>query len=129
MASILKVDTLTGNTTAKTVTVTVGASATQSLEQGLAKAWLFASNAAVLNDSLNVSSGPDHGSGDYSYALTNAFSDANYANTWTNRGTTAQIATRNSGRDAAGTLAIEAFNSSGTNTNNQHSGMAYGDLA
>ena len=31
--SELKVDTLTGKTTAKTVTVTVGASATQSLER------------------------------------------------------------------------------------------------
>ena len=32
--SEIKVDTLTGKTTAKTVTVTVGATATQSLEQG-----------------------------------------------------------------------------------------------
>ena len=39
MASILKVDELQGIATAKTVTVTVGASVTQSLEQGLAKSW------------------------------------------------------------------------------------------
>ena len=108
---------------------TAGSIATNYVVEGSAKAWVFATNAAVLNDSLNVSSGTDHGSGDYSYALTNAFSDENYANTWTNRGTTAQIATRNSGRDAAGTLAMEAFNSSGTNTNNQNSGIAHGDLA
>ena len=37
--SEIKVDTLTGKTTANDITVTVGASATQSLEQGLAKAW------------------------------------------------------------------------------------------
>ena len=120
MPSVLNVDTLTDAAGTGPVALT---------KQSAAKAWVFATNAAVLNDSLNVSSGTDHGSGDYSYALTNAFSDANYANTWTNRSTTAQIATRNSGRDAAGTLAIEAFNSSGTNANNQHSGMAHGDLA
>jgi hypothetical protein len=108
---------------------TAGSLDTKFVVNGSAKAWVFATNAAVLNDSLNVSSGTDHGSGDYSYALTNAFSDENYANAWTNRGTTAQIATRNSGRDAAGTLAMEAFNSSGTNTNNQNSGIAHGDLA
>ena len=122
MASELRVTTIANNAGTESVNTTY-------VVNGSAKAWVFATNAAVLNDSLNVSSGTDHGSGDYSYALTNAFSDANYANTWTNRGSTAQIATRNSGRDAAGTLAIEAFNSSGTNTNNQHSGIAHGDLA
>ena len=38
MSEIL-VNKLTGVGTAKTVTVTVGATATQSLEQGLAKVW------------------------------------------------------------------------------------------
>ena len=37
--SEIKTDKLTGVSTAKTVTVTVGATATQSLEQGLGKAW------------------------------------------------------------------------------------------
>jgi hypothetical protein len=117
----IKADTLEHSTS--------GSVDTKYVVEGSAKAWVFATNAAVLNDSLNVSSGTDHGSGDYSYALTNAFSDINYANTWTNRSSSAQIATRNSGRDATGTLAMEAFNSSGTNTNNQNSGIAHGDLA
>ena len=37
MASILKVDDLRGNTTANDITVTVGASVTQSLKNGIAK--------------------------------------------------------------------------------------------
>ena len=37
--SEIKVDTLTGKTTANDITVTIGASATMSLEQGLAKVW------------------------------------------------------------------------------------------
>lgn len=57
--SEIKVDTLTGKTTAKTVTVTVGASATQSLEQGLAKAWFSLDGDAgtpVFFDSFNCAS-------------------------------------------------------------------------
>ena len=38
--SEIKVDTLTGKTTANDITVTVGATATMSLEQGLTKAWV-----------------------------------------------------------------------------------------
>ena len=38
--SEIKVDTLTGKTTANDITVTVGASVTQSLEQGLIKGFV-----------------------------------------------------------------------------------------
>ena len=67
--SELKVDTLTGKTTAKTVTVTVGASATQSLEKGLAKAYVLydmvgsAISANGTGNSLNISSMTDAGGG------------------------------------------------------------------
>ena len=61
------VDKLTGKSTAKTVTVTVGATATQSLEQGVAKAWHMSKDAGTLaiDDSLNISSVDDDGTGDY----------------------------------------------------------------
>ena len=61
--SEIKVDTLTGKTTAKTVTVTVGATATQSLEQGLAKAWVYFDtndSPPVRDGSFNVSSLTDN---------------------------------------------------------------------
>ena len=54
--STITVDALKGKTTAKTVTVTVGASATQSLEQGLAKVYSNydqSSGDGTLNKSLN----------------------------------------------------------------------------
>tara|TARA_R100001509_G_scaffold162415_1_gene133972 strand:+ start:113 stop:523 length:411 start_codon:yes stop_codon:yes gene_type:complete len=82
MASILKVDELQGKTTAGDITVTSeGGAATQSLQQGLAKAWcIFNGQLAtpVLNDSLNCSSLTDSGTGVYNPQLTNAMSSANF---------------------------------------------------
>ena len=77
MASILKVDTLTGNTTAKTVTVTVGATATQSLEQGLTKAFINNDGDTTIADSLNISSMTDDADGAQTYLWTNNFAVAN----------------------------------------------------
>jgi len=69
--SEIKVDTLTGKTTANDITVTVGASATQSLEQGLAKAFCTTDGDTTVTDSLNISSATDDGSGDNSFVVTN----------------------------------------------------------
>ena len=77
MASILKVDNLTGNTTAKTVTVTVGATATQSLEQGLTKAFINNDGDTTIADSLNISSMTDDADGAQTYLWTNNFAVAN----------------------------------------------------
>jgi len=79
--SEIKVDTLTGKTTANDITVTVGASATQSLEQGLAKVWgnLNGSGTIALRDSFNVASVTDNGTGQYDFNYTNNMNDANYA--------------------------------------------------
>ena len=69
-------DKLTGRGTAKTVTVTVGATITQSLEQGLAKAWVASEGEATpsLRTSLNHSSVTDNGVGDQTFTYTNNFS-------------------------------------------------------
>ena len=77
MASILKVDTLTGNTTAKTVTTTVGATATQSLEQGLTKAFINNDGDTTIADSLNISSMTDDADGAQTYLWTSNFAVAN----------------------------------------------------
>ena len=78
--SEIKVDTLTGKTTANDITVTVGATATMSLEQGLAKCWLnYAGSGTTFNDSNGVSSATDNGVGDYTYSFTSNMSNANYA--------------------------------------------------
>ena len=77
--SEIKVDTLTGKTTANDITVTVGATATMSLEQGLAKSWVLGSSAAALTDSFNTSSGTDNGTGNYTYTFTSAMSSENFS--------------------------------------------------
>ena len=66
MASVLKVNTLTGVTTAGSIAVTgEGNSTTTSLQQGLVKFWVYGNTAASLQDSFNIASGTDNGTGDY----------------------------------------------------------------
>ena len=92
--STLVVDTLTGKSTATTITIgstpVVSASANSltirgegsaqtSVQQGLVKAWVLGSDAAALTGSFNISSGTDQGTGDYQYAITSDMADANYA--------------------------------------------------
>ena len=78
MASQLKVDTITGVTTAGSIAVTgEGNSTTTNLQQGLAKVWAYrdATTAATILDSFNVSSAVDEGVGDTDYNITNAMSN------------------------------------------------------
>ncbi len=78
--SEIKVDTLTGKTTSKTVTVTVGATATQSLEQGLGKAWVnYSQTDDTVRDSLNISTVTDDSTGIHTYVFSNNMSNANWA--------------------------------------------------
>ena len=91
--SEIKVDTLKGKTTAKTVTVTVGDTVTQSLEKGLSKCWVnfdgtVDSDPATLAgvaESLNVSSLFDVSQGRYYANLVNNFTNADFARTVSSR--------------------------------------------
>jgi hypothetical protein len=129
MSSIL-VDNLTGKTTAGNVTVTSeGGAATLHMQQGLAKAWVHASGAAVQDDTFNVSGSTDHGTGDYSHTITNPFNNLFYCQHSTAEGTSAdRNATRNSDRDATSTLATETAEA-GTKQDTVHMLSALGDLA
>jgi len=74
-------DKLTGKTSAGSVTVTSeGGSATQSLQQGLLKAWINLDGTGTIAtlDSLNIASVTDDGSGAYINAFTNSFNNVNY---------------------------------------------------
>ena len=129
MASELKVDKFIGVTTAGSIDVTgEGNSTTTNLQQGLAKAWFQASSDTTLSDSFNISSGTDNGTGDYSYALSNAFVNDDYADNYTVYTTASRFAIKNDGRDGTGVLATEVFNSS-SNADHAHLGSAHGDLA
>ena len=83
MASQLKVDTITGVTTAGSIAVTgEGNSTTTNLQQGLSKCWINFDGSAgsiAAADSFNSSGLTDNGSGDYTIAFTNDFGNANYA--------------------------------------------------
>ena len=79
MASILKVDELRGIASAGDITVTSeGGAATQSLQQGLAKALSRSDNSATLSDSFNIASTVDVATGQWRFNKTNLMSSANY---------------------------------------------------
>jgi len=79
MTGIIKVNELQGRTTANDITVTVGASATQSLKNGIAKTWFRYDQRTgpTIDASLNVSTIADDATGKYSVNLTNAISAEN----------------------------------------------------
>ena len=78
--STLLLNTLTGKTSAGSIVVTgEGGSTTTNLQQGVAKAWVDATNAAVLTDSFNLTNGTDNGTGDYTYTITNDMASVNYS--------------------------------------------------
>tara|TARA_A100001015_G_scaffold321082_1_gene450021 strand:- start:2113 stop:2502 length:390 start_codon:yes stop_codon:yes gene_type:complete len=81
MASQLKVDTITGVSTAGSIAVTgEGNSTTTNLQQGLVKAWAAVDGTAnSLLDSFNTGSVTDNGTGSHTINYTNVMSNANYA--------------------------------------------------
>jgi hypothetical protein len=82
MASTLKINTLTGVTTAGSIAVTgEGNSTTTNLQQGLAKTWanIDGTGTAAIDDSLNTSGFTDNGTGDYSVEIANDFSTSNHS--------------------------------------------------
>ena len=81
MASLLKVDSLTGVTTAGSIAVTgEGNSTTTNLQQGLAKLWITtAADGASINNSFNVSSLGDDSAGTQTININNDMSNSNYA--------------------------------------------------
>ena len=84
MASTLKINTLTGVTTAGSIAVTAeGNSTTTNLQQGLAKLWVNFNQGTSAQDSQNLSSLTDNDTGDYTVNFTNAMSNASYSYTST----------------------------------------------
>ena len=84
MASELKVNTLTGVSTAGSIAVTgEGNSTTTNLQQGLIKYWVNYNHLGdAVRDSFNSASKTDHATGDFSIGMTNAMSSSNYSTTF-----------------------------------------------
>ena len=88
MASTLKINTLTGVSTAGSIAVTgEGNSTTTNLQQGLCKSWVNLDGGSVdsgtdldgVRDSFNVASVVDNGTGDYTVNFSNAMSSTSYS--------------------------------------------------
>ena len=78
MSTIL-VNTLTGTSTAGSISVTgEGNSTTTNLQQGLAKAWVTHTHADSVDDSLNVSTIGDSGTGLYICNFTSNMNSTKY---------------------------------------------------
>ena len=135
MASVLKVDTITGVSTAGSIAITgEGNSTTTNLQQGLAKSWLNhegSGSGTTIRDSLNTASATDNGTGDYTYTFTNAFSNNDYSFTYCGshdkHETTYQMASSDL---ATGSHQIQLKNAAGTVTDRDFiCGTFHGDLA
>ena len=128
MASQLKVDTLTGVTTAGSISVTgEGNSTTTNLQQSLVKVWAkFNGSSFGELDSFNVSSFTDSGSGNYTVNINNDFSNANHASVESS----GAYHTSNDSANAAGTLNIGTYNQSHSNSDESRVAVhSCGDLA
>ena len=79
MASTLKLNTLTGASTAGSIAVTgEGNSTTTNLQQGLVKTWVSGGGGSLaIDDSFNVTSVTDSSLGQPTIAITNDFASAN----------------------------------------------------
>ena len=134
MASTLKINTLTGVTTAGSIAVTgEGNSTTTNLQQGLCKAFILFDGTGTPSsrDSFNVTSISDGGTGLYTLNLTNAFNDGNHADVGSNAN--GIVITHNDGsvtQAGASTSFVNSKNTAGSNFDSEFiSTVCNGDLA
>jgi len=115
MSTIL-VDNLTGKTSAGSITVTSeGGAATQSLQQGLAKAWVSVDQDTTghpIYDSINISSSTDAGTGRTRLPFTNSFNNDDYADVIAG-------AAQNESAFAGGTFSVTQYVGSEQKTSSQ----------
>lgn len=98
---------------------------------GSAKAWVLdLIGDATVSNSLNVASGTDHGLGDYSFALMNAFVSGDFVQLGTALSSSDRATVSNIDRITSGVMAVEGYViSSGAQGNIAYSVSAFGDLA
>ena len=124
MASILKVDTITGVTTAGSIAVTgEGNSTTTNLQQGLCKVWINFNGTGTIatRDSFNVASITDGGTGLYTVTITNDFNNDDYS--------TAGAAGENDDAGGNRSLGLRAKAAGSTNLRGFRDGVSADDMA
>jgi hypothetical protein len=129
MTSQLKVDKLQGRTTAGSITVTgEGTSAETNLQQGLAKCFcnFTGTGTIAIQDSNNIGSLTDNGTGDYHINLTNAHTDTTFSVALSS----GQYHTGWDGNTTSSSVNIAAYNTSHAYVDaNNAFGQTFGDLA
>ncbi len=143
MASELKVNTLTGVSTAGSIAVTgEGNSTTTNLQQGLAKVWvnfdhdgLSGTSTTGVRDSLNLTSMTDNATGDATITIANDMANDDYSATATGYHPSASfgfITSNDSTFFATGSLRIETVEHDGGHKQTEHNVSCvtiHGDLA
>ena len=130
MASELKVDKFTGVTTAGSIDVTgEGNSTTTNLQQGLAKVWCnyVTASTFVNNDSFNVASLTDAGTGRCKIVFTNIFSNDKFASTGLSGVGYGQYSLNGQETNLADHLTYDGSNAAADSSENTM--VAHGDLA
>ena len=138
MTSQLNVDTIvdkagSGGTNVKigntSTYVSEGGAVTQNTVQGLSKAWVWGNTTATAVDSFNVGSSTDHGTGDFSYTLSNAFSNIYFSQTASASSTDQdRNVTQNPTRVTTSIMACETSDANILDNTN-HCLTGHGDLA
>jgi len=143
--STVILDTITGKSTATTVTIgstpVVSASANSmtirgegsaqtSIQQGLNKAFVHGDISAnvVASQSFNIGSGTDHATGQFSFAITSAMASADYLGLVTCNHTGQRNTIHHATRNTASVLAV-AVDDSGSYADAPYNACSLGDLA
>jgi hypothetical protein len=130
MASILKVDTITGVSTAGSIAVTgEGNSTTTNLQQGLAKVWCAFNGTGTIavRDSFNTASLTDNGTGTHTVNYTSAIATVEYAVTTSHQEN--QVNCCYVGPTVS-SVRVDSRNDAGTYSDIDHkTAVAHGDLA
>ena len=134
MASLLKVDSLTGVTTAGSISVTgEGNSTTTNLQQGLAKSWLqYNQVTPAITDSFNIGSVTDTGAGDFTPNYTNAMSGLTYSVPVTSGMLNTDASGRIGESNPTNTSSYQVTTTNSAGTKADHTGNScstFGDLA
>jgi len=133
----IKTDTLEGQSTTNNMTINSGnitvkgeGTATTNLQQGLAKAWAAAAIDAAMTNSFNLSTGTDHGTGDFSYPLINVYANANHVMAAsTSSAGAGRMCTSNTARKTTSIIALEIETHSGATEDIAQEIIGNGDLA
>ena len=136
MSSQLNVDTIvdkagSGGTNVKvgntSTYVSDGSGVTQNTVQSLLKVWVKSANNGSPNESFNIASATDNGTGDYSFAFTNFMSNVNFATAGMNVDDQRRCQYRRS--SSTGHFRVRHWNEDGGYNDVDSCSMVSGDMA